>query len=311
MSLPRAVVEAAAKAEALQKKLIEQSQPPQPPAPAPDTSQPAAPAPVEQTPAPAPEPAKPVAKPEPESTGDAASWKQKFEVLTGKYNAEVPRFAAQLREASATIRQLQAEVEALKARPAPAPESLLKPEEIEEFGKPLIDVTRRVAEEVTRKTADEVAELRRKVEENAATNARNREVGFFEDLGKAVPDWQVINDDEAFHAFLAEVDPFSGRQRQDLIEEAQAKRDPQRVASFFLHFKANVAQQEAAAKTRLEEQIVPDSGTPTAAPPAKRIWNRREIADFYSRWRRGDISADKAVAIEAEIQRATLEGRVR
>jgi hypothetical protein len=48
-----------------------------------------------------------------------------------------------------------------------------------------------------------------------------------------------------------------------------------------------------------------------APPPGKRIWTRGQIADFYAQVRRGEMSDDKALAIESEIQLASVEGRVR
>jgi hypothetical protein len=304
MPLPRAVQEAAARAEELQKQLQQPAAPQQPSAPAPDAPT-TEPTPPKED---APEPPKPEAKPTAEPP--EGTWKKKFDVLTGKYNAEVPRLAAELRETSASLKRALAEIEVLKTR-APAPESLLKPEEIQEFGEPLIDVTRRVAREVARGTESELAEVKRKLERFEVNETKNVEQKFYEELATAVPDWPVINDDEGFHAWLREVDPFAGKTRQQLLEDAEGARDAKRVANFFTNYKAGIAQEQATARSKLEEQIAPDSGTPSSAPPAKRIWTRREIAAFYAQWRRGGIPSEKAVAIEAEIQKATLEGRIR
>src|SRR5947209_3842412 len=111
MPLPKSVMDAAARADELQKQYATQQQPApeQTPSPAPENGEP-----PKETPAPAPE----APKPEAPSTEAAETWKKRFDVLSGKYNAEVPRLAAQLREASATIRSLTAEVEAIKAKPA-------------------------------------------------------------------------------------------------------------------------------------------------------------------------------------------------
>lgn len=297
MPLPRSVEAAAARAEELQKKVYQpEGQQQQDPNAAPvETTAPKAEPTQAETPAPESKPAEP-------------DYKHKFETLTGKYNAEVPRLAAQLREAVQEIARLRAEVEVAKTKPL---ESLLKPEEIQEFGEPLIDVTRRVAQEVTRGHKAELDEVKRELERRRVEDTKTAEIRFFESLASAVPDWSVLNDDERFHAWLREADPFAGRTRQALLEDAEAARDASRVATFFKAFKDSTSHQAATAKTKLEEQIAPPQGSPTNAPPAKRIWTRREIGQFYADWRGGKVPSDRAVAIEAEIQFATLEGRVR
>src|SRR5690606_8296171 len=106
---------------------------------------PPAPTPAAAPSEPAPPPQPPSQQPQPLDE----DWKHKYEVLQGKYSAEVPAMAEELRRTRGMLERLQAELEELrKAPPTPAstPDTtLIKPEEIDEFGPELYDFVRRVA----------------------------------------------------------------------------------------------------------------------------------------------------------------------
>lgn len=313
MNLPRAVIEAERKAEeALQRlqaaRQPQQSQPDQAP-PAGD-SQPPTPDAASATPAPAADPA-PAPTATPPGEGDD-KWEARYKTLHGKYNAEVPRLHAALKERESKLNSLTEEVEALKAAVSAAPrESLIKPEEVNEFGEPLVDLIRRAArDEMSAKDA-EIAKLKREVESVKTTNVENKEVSFFDKLASAVPDWMAINDDPDFHAWLGEVDDLTGAQRQDILTAAEEKRDADRVARFFKAFKKVQENKSAAATASLDSQVTPVASRVDEPPKGKKIWTRAEIADFYARDRRGELTEEQSAAIDKEVQLAIRERRVR
>jgi hypothetical protein len=110
---------------------------------------------------------------------------------------------------------------------------------------------------------------------------------------------------------LDEVDELTGETRQSLLSKAESQRDPVRAAKFFNMFKKTSQSWAANSNTSLEQQIVPPVNQPSSSPPSKKIWTRGEISDFYDRVRRGSISDTDAIAIEADITAATIEGRIR
>lgn len=295
MELPRAVLEAERKAEEAFARL---KSPPQ-------TSE--APAP-EPAPAPAESPAPPAPAPAPTPEGDE-KWEQRYRVLHGKYNAEVPRLNAAMKERDAQLAALREEVDALKK--AKESKSLVKPEEVQEFGEPLVDLIRRAArEEVASKDA-EIAELKSELKSMRSSTEQTHEATFYERLAQAVPDWMSINDDPDFHQWLAEHDDFTGFQRQQLLTDAEKRKDAVRVARFFDAFKKSKSKTEVAATSSLESQLAPVSTRTEAPPPSKKIWTRGEVAEFYARDRRGEYTEEQAAAIDADIQAAVREGRVR
>lgn len=315
MNLPRAVIEAERKAEeALQRlqaaRQPQQSQPDQ--AQPTGDSQPPTPDAASATPAPAADPAPaPTTTPPAPAEGDD-KWEARYKTLHGKYNAEVPRLHAALKERDSKLNSLTEEVEALKAAVSAAPrESLIKPEEVNEFGEPLVDLIRRAARDEMSVKDAEIAKLKREVESVKTTTVENKEVSFFDKLAKDVPDWMAINDDPDFHAWLGEVDDLTGAQRQEILSAAEEKRDADRVARFFKAFKKVQENKSAAATASLDSQIAPTASRVEDPPKGKKIWTRAEIADFYAKDRRGELTEQQASAIDAEIQMAIREKRVR
>lgn len=312
MNLPRAVIEAERKAEeALQRlqaaRQPQQSQPDEETPPG--DPQPPTPDAASATPAPAADPA-PAPTATPPGEGDD-KWEARYKTLHGKYNAEVPRLHAALKERDSKLNSLTEEVEALKAAVSNPRESLIKPEEVNEFGEPLVDLIRRAARDEMAAKDAEIAALKREVESVKTSTVENKEVSFYDKLNSAVPDWMAINDDPDFHAWLGEVDDLTGAQRQEILSAAEGKRDADRVARFFKAFKKVQETKSAAATASLDSQVAPVASRVDEPPKGKKIWTRAEIADFYARDRRGELTEEQSAAIDKEVQLAIRERRVR
>lgn len=314
VTLPRAVLEAERKADEALQRLQQARQPQQaqadgtppaepnsetPPSATPSEQAAQAPAATQTTPAPA------------SASGDEQTWEARFKTLTGKYNAEVPRLHAALKERDGKLNSLTEEVEALKVQLANPREPLVKPEEVNEFGEPLVDLIRRAAREEMQTKDTEIAQLKKRLDEVSSHTVQSRELGFFDKLKSTVPDWMSINDDPEFHAWLGEIDELTGAQRQAILAEAEEKRDADRVARFFNAFKRVKENKAAAASASLDSQTAPVTSRVEVPPQGKKIWTRQEVADFYARDRRGEFTEAEAAAIDSEIQLAIREKRMR
>lgn len=249
---------------------------------------------------------------EPEEPKQEDSWEHRYKVLSGKYNAEVPRLAAENRDLKGRLTSLETMVESLKNATPAQRESLVKPEEVEEYGESLVDLIRRAArEEISSKDA-EINELRLKLDTFQNTANKSVEISFYDDLANRVPDWVAINDDENFLKWLEEYDELTGMRRQDLLSQAEGERDARRVANFFLTWKRQNETRQNTANRKLEAQAVPKAARAAETPSTgRRTYTRQEIAEFYAKARRGEISAKDMVAVEAEIQKAMVENRIR
>jgi integrase len=202
-------------------------------------------------------------------------------------------------------------MEAVKAAKATPRESLVKPEEIQEFGEPLVDLIRRAARDEASSKDAEIQALHSKLERFEASSTKTQEIDFYERLRISVPDWEELNMNDGFLKWLSEYDELTGMQRQNSLDDAVSNNDAMRAARFFNKWKEMSGKQAAATSKSMESQVVPSTSTVSTPPPGKKIWTRPEIQSFYEKARRGEISDKDMVAIEADIHAAQLEKRIR
>lgn len=310
MSLPRAVLEAEKRADEILKQLNQAASP---------QSQDGEveakdPAPKEEQAQSDAAPAVPSTTDNPEEAPAAQedpTWESRYRSLIGKYNSEVPRLAATNKELTAKLQSIEKEIEDLRKAKAEPRQSLVKPEEVQEFGEPLVDLIRRAARDELSEKDQEIASLKARLERFEVSTNKNAEVDFFSRLGAAVPDWEELNKEEGFLKWLAEYDELTGLQRQDSLDDAVRNNDAVRASRFFNKWKEMSKEKAATVSRSLEEQVVPAAVANSAPPAGKKIWTRGEIQDFYSKARRGEISDSDMVAIEADIHAAHLEKRIR
>jgi len=228
-----------------------------------DGTQPADAAPQVTSPDPVPfQPAEDVqATKEDQPTLDAQP-DHRYDVLLGKYNAEVPRMAKQIRE-------LQAEIDRLTKLPAPAAEPTKSATATK-----AIEVTDEMVRQVY--TEDEIDEfgidhwkmhLKGSLfmqQANAAQQQTpdsqdrqsNTEEQFYLDLTALVPDAADRNVDPDFLSWLQGYDPVSRQQYMTLLLDAESRRDSVAAAAIFdLH------------KSKLSRGHEPSPATPTIASP--------------------------------------------
>lgn len=282
--LPKAVEEQARRAEDLHRQHYGNTDEPAPEVEA------KAPEPVEAP--------KEQAAPEP----DDASFKRKWEVLSGKYSAEVPRLAAEIRELKEKL--ALAESQASAAPPKP---SKLKPEEITEYGEEFTDFVKRAAAEVV---PEDVGNIKAQVDQLREETARFKRDRFYSELAARAPHWERTNEDKEFLTWLSGIDPFSGRVRQEVFDEAVNSNDSWRVANFFNAFGGEQRAEPADASV-LEPMVEPQTTRVSAPPPGKKIWTTNEINQFFADRRRGLYSPADADRIDQELFAAGREGRIR
>ena len=318
MSLPRAVQQQVEEADAL----VAQMSGTQPVDP--ETGEP-----IAVAPQPEPEPQPQNVSPEPEAKPAVSeeTWEQKYHTLKGKFDAEVPRLYAQVRELNTQVTQLTSDLAVAKVQPAQAEPasttSLITEQDKEAFGSDLIDLIERATEakmagsrSLEAKLTAEIAELKGKlgnVTERQVVSDKDR---YESALTNAVPDWQALNVDQGFLNWLAEVDPVYGMPRQYALTNAYEALDAIRTATIFNQYKKSVAPPaQSNNRADLQRQVAPTRSRTSPAPTNpnvdKRIYSQQDIDAFYTEWRRGFIDEAEAVQIEKDIHAATVEGRIR
>lgn len=286
--------------------------------------------------------AKAVTKPSTNEPADGGEnpedFAQKYRTLQGKYNAEVPTLTAQVRELTqrldqthqllATMQQASPANSGQSAAPV-VPKSLLTDQEREEYGES-IDIMRKVSEEIVSPYRDEIGRLNSviqqmqgqvmpRVEQLSRQQTQSAEQGFWASLTDMVPNWREVNDNPDFQTWLLETDPLTGTTRQSYLDDAQAKLDARRVASFFSAWggtPGNTAQSNRASQTasELERQVAPGRGR-TSSPPTgnqQKTYTQADVAKFYDDVRKGAYKGrdEDRARTERDIFAAQAEGRI-
>lgn len=322
MALPKQVEKTIKDLEALEAQLAKDQEAKSPPTEEPTAEveeQSTEPTPVAEEPKateqPKVEPSNPVeVDPQEEET-----WQQKYRTLQGMYDAEVPRLHAQLKELKAQMKEL----EKPKVEEAPKPKErkkLVTDDDVQAFGEDLIEVQRKVAREVAQEFQEELEKLRSDNdvlrEQLTKTGSQVSEASFEQRLHRMVPDFDQVNADPKWIAWLNEVDPLIRAPRMTVAQEAFNRGDAEGVAYYVSMFKQGItpASQPKGPNEELERQIQPNRSATNTAPvqPKGKTYSVKQIEAMFKKAAdlggRGDIEA--ARKLEAEIDAAYMENRV-
>ena len=254
------------------------------------------------------------------------TFKQKYATLLGKYDAEVPRLHQQVRELNGELGQIRKDIAAKPVEPTKSKEkvSFVTDEDRAEYGEELLDVQRRVAQEVSQDYQGQIeqqnAVISKLQEKLASTGSQVGEMDFSQRLQQAVPDWSQIDNDERWVAWLNEHDPMLRGQRRVLAQAAFDNGDVDAVSDYVKLWKTSLGEPDVAKqnrKTELEKQVAPNRSanstrTQSAAQNSK-IYSTREVDNAWTKVRTLNTRGQYAEAekLEAELTVAYMEGRVR
>lgn len=270
------------------------------------------------------EPAQPVSQ-EPVNAVPEEKWESKYHTLKGMYDAEVPRLHTQVKELNQQVQQLIAEVAATKASvpQEPSKPSLITEQDKEAFGPDLIDLIERATEskistfrQREEQLLEEIKGLKSQLGNVAEKQVVSDKDRFFMGLSQRVPEWEQLNVDAGFLAWLQQVDPVYGVAKQVALSNAYEALDVGRVAAIFETYKSTLPQtKKTKSNQELQRQVAPTRSKASGQDPAdaqnQQIWTDALIQQFYEEARRGFISAEDVVRIENDISAAIAEGRYR
>lgn len=268
-----------------------------------------------------PSPAQAVEPPAPAPQPD--QWEHKYKTLQGLFNREVPTLQTKVKDLEGkladAIERLNKAAEPKPSAPEPA---TADPKDVENFGSDLVEMVQRTAERMFGRAANELqaqaarfeqrlAQLEQGLQGTSSVVAASAEQAFFDRLTKMVPDWEQTNANDAFLAWLAEVDPILGQPRQTALDAAQQTMNADRAAAVFKAFAAT--RPAASRSSSVDRQVSPKgNATPTPTPEQKPILTEKQIVAFYDARRRGEYRGrdQEAAQIEQMINLAIAEGRV-
>lgn len=327
VKIPKAVLDAGLRAEAIQRATNGEAEPSvasvatasngeAPPAPAPEP----APEPTHKltvSPAPpvAPQPQAPQ-EPAPQEPAPPVDWERNFRAMKGRYDT----LAADMAAMGERLTNLQNENAALRANAAPPPApnghapTLLTEQEIQEYGPEFIDIVRRAATEIAAPLQQEVQQLRSQLGTVQAETGNSFLTRMNATIGGLVPNWEALNRDPRFVQWSGLPEVYSGVIRRELMQEAWNSGDAHRVAAFFRAFLAEEAAVDPqAAATRgpsgFPASLAPAAQMPPPVPPAVQQ-PTMSLADFAAPGRAHSVAqqpADKPVYTAQDITRFYTE----
>jgi hypothetical protein len=254
--------------------------------------------------------------------------------MAGRAEADRKRAKETVDQLVSRIGALEQQIAAAPTPAKPAPKLNVTQEEINDYGEDFLGLVRRVAEHVVDgKIQPITSELGRTRAQVGASQART----MHQQMDSLYPDWQRMNNDERFIAWVQLPDPYSGAIRQRLMQEAWDAGDAHRVNRFFQGFLAEDAAVNPVGGTGQPAAPAPaappnGTGAPAAVPPLtlaalaapgssrsaqpppaeKPVYTTEDITRFYTevaagRWRHRE---QERAAIDADIMRAQHEGRI-
>lgn len=178
----------------------------------------------------------------------------------------------------------------------------------DELGKPfeqLVKYVRRLEGEVqtTRQQASQIAQT---------TESDKRDMY----LTQLCPQWQQLNYDDSFIAWLGQKAPYTNKTLQQVLNAAYESGDMEGTAEIFNGFLREQNKPKAQEKPDSRASLQTPTGRTSSAAPQQnqqKMWTEREVDAFYRSIQNGTFrgtTAEKA-ATESEIHLAYLEGRVR
>ena len=156
---------------------------------------------------------------------------------------------------------------------------------------------------------------RDRLKQQSQANRSQAYQSFSQRLAELVPGYPTINVDPEFIKWLKQPSPYSGAQSLQLLHQAEASGDVERVAQFFVEWQQ---------LTRQPEQMLEQHQTPTGrgggsgppAPPRPNPGKRRYTMAFVNKFYEDDIAGkyegreELRDKLDAEIDLALREGRV-
>lgn len=256
------------------------------------------------------------------------TFQRKYDVLDGKYRAEVPRLQAQLRERDALLQQMSDRLAALEKKPDDTrkPPALVTEKDVEDFGTDLVEMTRRAAREVFSTESQSLlaaldtrfAALQQTLGSVQARVVETATLSFWDKVSSLVPDWQAVDADPAWVEFLDTRVPGTRTTRRQLAADAieAGEAEPiKELVDLWRGAKAPVAPAEDPAKKQrqaeLQRQVTPSTAKSSVPPQTPKVWTAKEYEFLFSQKAAQTIKPEDLAAQQADAQQAVLEGRIR
>jgi hypothetical protein len=276
------------------------------------------------------EPVIPVAElePKPAVTQTFDDFKHKYEVIDGKYKAEVPRLHQQLREREVKLREMEAELEKAKKPPETKtePTALITEKDVEDFGSDLVSMARRAAKEVIQADIQSIlSEVDKRlsfimgqmgtIQSQVVQSESDK---FWSRVEMSVPDWKTVDTDPQWIEFLNTTPDFTTKTYRELAAEAIQAGDHSKIVNLVKKWRPedtpnNLPAPKPARTVHpdLQRQVAPSTARSTVTPQTAKIWSASEYEQVFNPAATRGMPEKQLAAMQLDAQQALAEGRVR
>jgi hypothetical protein len=250
-------------------------------------------------------------------------WEHQFKSLKGRYdreaedkrrlqeqNVQQQRLLAQMNNGP-LAQSAQGEGSGVRFNIQPPPPGRrVTPQEIQEFGTELMDVVGRRAAEVyepiLNQLAGELNQVKRQLGGVQNTVVFDARIKMYEDLARALPNWDAINNSPQFAHWLDQIDPISHQPRRAFLNHAHNTNTTGQVLDIFNSFLASVNRSVGDAASSPSDQPSGNgagnySGS-NPAPPPPRFDLRQFAAPGRAKEGQTQVPPDKPFVSRAEIK---------
>lgn len=260
---------------------------------------------------------------------NSLTYRQRWEALKGILGGErqkVEQLTEQVRYLSQQVQDLRASGNALSSQATVAEITdhlkALQEEYGEDYTVALRNAIRGEATQIINEALDKrMKTVDEKLDHVEQESVKDRQLRFAAALEQRVPGWQQMLQTEDWALWLAGTrDPLSGASLRDLFLDANNKWDIDRITAILNSFKqatGRATPQPGNANNTIDPRqrlVTPGRSQGTTAQPQAqpKIWTMAEINAFSRDVTSGRFRGreDEAARIEAEIDRANLEGRI-
>ena len=262
-----------------------------------------------------------------DDTVDDDSFKHKYDVLQGKYNAETSRQDAMIRQVLAEKAAAELELESLRTTSikketfVPSEQDRFE-DEITKLESEFPSLAGGIKALVSKTVKQEIKPTEDRIDNAANLSAKTAYEGFLGKLDGAMESWRQINVDPEFTAWLSEPDRYTGVAKMELLKGAYSNMNVGSTLAFFEDFIATKG--SGSTNTDIEDTTTTTPTTRKSPAPTNAGGNlnpdttpatitRADIANFYKlraldRWNGSEEEAQK---YEARILKAVREKKVR
>lgn len=231
-------------------------------------------------------------------------WRDRYLTLKGKYDAEVPRLASQVKELMEKV-----------STPATKTEEPVEEDDIETFesvyGEDFVNNLRRVIDAEVQSKLSQVTQKVDTVEDiqrQAATDS------FMSYLDEKADGWRDLweGKDKGFQKFLQQTDPMGLNTYETYLNQFNDNWDADGMSKIFNIYLESKKTKPDTSKEK--DAMIAPSRNKTAQPTTdsgKQIWTAESIKQFEVDDRRGKYTDAESQALWADLLAAPSEGRIR